>query len=144
MYIFLELSCIKLLHKPVVTAENCTAQVRLWSPWSDHEHARFVEIYLTAGRGAIEMSRHTTRTCPDTPKQKCPDNSNRKCPDTFACRDISYWATRNIPTAQQEMFRHFLRVGTFPVGQWEMFRQIEYCRDISCWPTGNVPTRFLV
>jgi hypothetical protein len=92
------------------------------------------------GSGAIEMSRHTTRTCPDTPNQKCPDNSNRKCPDTFACRDISYWATGNIPTAQQEIFRHFLHVGTFPVGQWEMSRQIKHCRDFFCWATGNIPT----
>jgi hypothetical protein len=59
--------------------------------------------------GAIEMSRHTSCTYPDTPNQKCPDNSNRKCSDTFCVswyfllgnRKYPDSPTGNIPTVKK-------------------------------------------
>jgi hypothetical protein len=52
---------------------------------------------------------------------------NRKYPDSKkGCRDISCWATGNIPT-------QFLTTGNVPTAK-------KHCRDISCCPTGNIPT----
>jgi hypothetical protein len=69
--------------------------------------------------GAIEMSRHTSRTYPDTPNQKCPDNSNRKCPDTFCVSGYFLLGNRKYPDSKKRLCE---------------------CRDISCWAIGNVPT----
>jgi hypothetical protein len=65
------------------------------------------------------MSRHTSRTYPDTPNQKCPDNSNRKCPDTFCVSGYFLLGNRKYPDSKKRLCE---------------------CWDISCWAIGNVPT----
>jgi hypothetical protein len=92
------------------------------------------ELIYSMNRG-ITPCKNLEASCNLTP----PSSAGKKCVETFpiaqqeisrqyfCCRDISCWATWNIPTM-------FFAVGTFPV--------VKTLSDISCCPTGNIPTAY--
>jgi hypothetical protein len=104
----------------------------------------------TSGGGNILVPTHPIGKIPTLCQREM---SRHNCPTgniptaKKGCRDISCWATGNIPTeflttGNIPTAKNIVRI--FPVAQQEMSRQQKYCRDISCWTTGNIPTYFLV
>jgi hypothetical protein len=121
---------------------NCHSS--LWGSPDTDPRGSWLEMLLFA-QGLVVLNVGNTnmyitrgeRTCPDTPNRKYPDIvpkgniptklHNRKYPDSKkGCRDISCWATGNVPT-------QFLPTGNVPTAK-------KHCRDICCCPTGNIPT----